>query len=242
MTHNRTLAGQHGPVQFSVELEQIRGRVLAMGHMVERQLVDSLRSFESRDDALAQDVVIGDDKVNAVEVNLDEECALILAKRQPAARDLRLVVCIIKTITDLERMGDEARKIAQMSRQLSESASASSEQYESIHYFGNEVVSMVRLTLNAFDRVDHVAALEIAKGDKKNDRQYRNILRALITYMMEDPRSITSTLNIIWVVRALERIGDHAKNICQYILYLVEGRDIRHIDLDDIVLDGVSPS
>lgn len=222
--------------QFGQELEQVRCRVLAMGQMVERQLVDSLQALESRDDALAMDVVTKDDKVNAIEVNLDEECARILAKHQPTARDLRLVVCMIKSITDLERMGDEALKIAQMSRQLSEGVAYAHESYENIQYFGNEVVSMVRLTMSAFDRVDHVAALEIAKGDRKNDRQYENILRTLITYMMEDPRAITPTLNIIWVVRALERIGDHAKNICQYVLYLALGRDIRHLDMDDIKL------
>ena len=238
MSHQSGQADQHISDEFSDELEEIRNRVLSMGHMVERQLMDSLRAFEDHDEVLAARVVTNDDKVNAIEVNLDEECALILVKRQPTARDLRLVVCIIKTITDLERMGDEARKIAQMSRQLSERLDSNSiDPYENIYLFGKEVLSMVRLTLNAFARVDHVAALEIAKGDKKNDRQYRNILRTLITYMMEDPRSITPTLNIIWVVRALERIGDHAKNICQYVLYLVQGRDVRHIDLDDIVLD-----
>lgn len=237
MGHDARQAGQHISGQFSSELADVRNRALAMGEMVVRQLADSLRALEESDETLAKRVVHNDDKVNAVEVNLDEECALILARHQPTARDLRLVVCIIKTITDLERMGDEARRIAQMSRQLSEtSIPHAGDQYQNIHLFGKEILSMVRLTLNAFSRVDHVAALEIAKGDQKNDRQYRNILRTLITYMMEDPRAISSVLNIIWAVRSLERIGDHAKNICQYTLYLAEGRDVRHTDLDDIVL------
>ncbi len=243
MSKKTDYMGNHIFPQFDETVEETRNRLLLMGGMVEKQLVASLQCFRQLDEDLAENVVMNDAEINSAEVRLDEECVLILARHQPTAKDLRLILSFIKTVTDLERIGDEARKIAQMSVSLSSMASSQMsisrmDQFENINFFGGQVVTMLKKTLDAFARVDHVAALEIAKSDKSNDRLYDNIMRNLITYMMEDPRTISSILSIIWVVRALERVGDHAKNICQYIHYLAEGDDIRHQDLSKIKLEN----
>ena len=226
--------------QYDEMLENFKSQVLGMAGLVERQLVASLHSLRKLDRDIAESVVMNDDKINTAEVHLDEEGARILARQQPAARDLRMILSLIKTVNDLERIGDEACKIAEMSSGLSDMTLTRTEHYDNIQFFGDQVVSMLRRTLDAFARVDPVAALEIAQSDKSNDRLYSNIMRSLITYMMEDPRTISSVLNIIWVVRSLERVGDHAKNICQYIHYLVEGDDVRHKGLTKLAVNESS--
>jgi phosphate transport system protein len=219
--------------QFNSELEDIRSRVLQMGGLVEQQIEQAIIALAKADSGLAEEVVTNDYKVNKMEVTIDEECNQIIARRQPAAGDLRLVVAVIKTITDLERIGDEAEKIARMAARLA-SEERPKNNYMEIQSLGNHVRQMVHDALDAFARLDTVAALRVAREDELVDREYEGVMRQMITYMMEDPRSISRMLNVIWAARALERIGDHASNICEYVIYLVKGKDVRHTRIEDI--------
>jgi len=223
----------HISQQFNAELEEIRSKVMAMGGLIEQQIHDAIRALVNADVELAQSVVKNDVKVNAFEVNVDEECARILARRQPAASDLRLIVAVIKTITDLERIGDEAEKVARMAIELADMDRPRT-QYHETQALGESVQRMVHDALDAFARMDVDAALTVAHHDQEVDHKYEGILRQLITHMMEDPRSIKRVMDVIWSVRALERIGDHAKNICEYIIYFVKGKDVRHLGLEAI--------
>ncbi|MGD8568943.1 MAG: phosphate signaling complex protein PhoU [Gammaproteobacteria bacterium] len=225
--------GPHISQQFNSELEDVRSKVLAMGGIVEQQIQNAVKALVSADVELAEGVVKDDVRINALEVNIDEECARILARRQPAASDLRLIVAVIKTITDLERIGDEAEKVARMAIDLAEQERPRS-QYQETQALGERVQRMVHNALDAFARMDVEAAFQVAQYDEEIDHQYEGILRQLVTHMMEDPRSIKRVMDVIWSVRALERIGDHAKNICEYIIYLVKGKDVRHLGLEAI--------
>lgn len=219
--------------RYNAELEEIRSRVLQMGGLVEQQIEQALTALVTADTRLGEAVIMGDTKVNDLEVTIDEECQQIIARRQPAASDLRLVIAVIKTITDLERIGDEAEKIARMAVRLA-NAERPKNNYAELQLLGNQVRTMVRDALDAFARMDTQAALRTAHEDQQIDQQYESIIRQMITFMMEDPRTITRALDVIWAARALERIGDHAHNICEYIIYLVKGKNVRHTSLEKI--------
>lgn len=227
----------HISEQYNTELEELRNKALAMGGLVERQITDALEALEKRDGELGERVVYNDHKVNAMEINIDEQCSWIIARRQPTASDLRLLIAVIKSSTDLERIGDEAEKIGHMASMLSGMQSAAAPaaiHLDDIMFMGQEARQMLHDTLDALARIDNKDAAAIAARDDKIDRLYESYMRKVITYMMEDPRTIGGCMNMIWVARALERIGDHAKNICEYIIYLVEGRDVRHTNFVDI--------
>lgn len=225
--------GQHISRRFNEDLERVRNRVLQMGGFVEQQVAQAVTSLVDGDTRLGEEVTRGDHKVNHMEVSIDEECSRILATRAPAASDLRLIVAIIKTITDLERIGDEAEKIAYIASRLA-AMERPANRYREIKHLGRLVSEMVHDALDAFARLDAQAALKVARDDRVIDEEYESIQRQCMTFMMEDPRNIGRALDVMWVVRALERIGDHAKNICEYVVYMVHGKDIRHTSLEDV--------
>jgi len=218
---------QHISKKFNDELEDIRARVLSMGGLVEQQLKDAVIALSEMNITLAESVISNDYKVNAFEVSIDEECVQILARRQPAAGDLRLVIAVIKTITDLERIGDEAERVAKMALHFAEHK-GHEKLLSGIVHLGEQVSIMLHGALDSFARMDTDAAVTVAKSDSKADREYEGILRELMTFMMEDPRSIPYILDVMWSARALERIGDRSCNICEYVIYLVKGKDVRH--------------
>jgi len=223
--------GHHISRQYNEELEDIRTKVMEMGGLVEMQLSNAIEALVESDRTMAEAVVLGDWKVNSLEVDIDEECVQILARRQPAAGDLRLIMTVIKTITDLERIGDEAERISKMSLKLHKTDVVDSS-VSAIGHMGNLVRHMVHDALDAFARMDAEAALKVWHEDRKVDKEYEGIMRQLMTYMMEDPRSIPNILDLLWSVRALERIGDRATNICEYVMYLVKGKDVRHTTVE----------
>lgn len=225
--------GQHISQQFNAELEDVKNHMLEMGGAVEKQLSDALEAVEKSDSGLGLKVKQEDDEIDALELSIDEECSLILARRQPAASDLRLVLAIIKTIRDLERIGDESAKIARMAVKLSE-AGEFPEGLVEFKHLGERVSKMVNKSLDAFARYDAQAALAVAQNDATVDKEYSSAMRSMITYMMEDPRNISRILNVLWALRALERIGDHAKNISEHVIYLVKGMDVRHENLKNL--------
>jgi phosphate transport system protein len=219
--------------RYNDDLERLRTNVLQMGGLVEEQLKQAVEALVEGDSQLGEQVARGDVKVNAMEVAIDDDCSRILATRSPAAGDLRLIVAVIKTITDLERIGDEAEKIGYIGSRLA-AVERPADRYREIKHLGRIVADMVHEALDAFARMDADAAVAVAKKDRLVDEEYEAIQRQVITFMMEDPRTIRRALDVLWVARALERIGDHAKNVCEYIVYMVFGKDIRHLSLDDV--------
>ena len=226
--------GQHISHKFDEEMQNLRHQVLKMGGLVEQQINGAVLALLTTNAPGAEKIILNDHKVNAFEVRIDEACTRILARRQPAATDLRMVVAVIKTITDLERIGDEAEKIAKMALNLAEDDVGFHSRYAGMRHLADQVKRMVHDVLDAYARLDVDAALKVVRDDIVADKEYQDLMRMLITYMMEDPRTISEVLDVIWAARALERIGDHAKNIGEYVIYLVKGRDIRHLDLDEV--------
>lgn len=220
----------HISQRYNKDLEELRNSVLKMGGLVETQLTDAISAVVDGDSELGLRVANDDYKVNNLEVQIDEECSRVLATRAPAAGDLRLIVAIIKTITDLERIGDEAEKIGFLASKLAE-MDRPSNSYRELKNLGNHVLQMLRDAMNAFARLDVTASIAVVREDENVDDEYDAITRQGITFMMEDPRTIKRVMNVTWAARALERIGDHSKNICEYVIYMVEGRDVRHTEV-----------
>ncbi len=222
------MIGEHSSKQYDQELEGIRSKVLLMGGMVETQFEEALNCFRVDDAAKADKVMADDHAVNQLEVQLDDACSHLIVKRQPTANDLRTVMATIKVITDLERIGDESSKIARTAKSLHARGTTGFAHYDMIRTIGKATSDLLHDALDAFARLDGKQALQIIAADEIVDHEFRTILRNLITFMMEDPRTISSALDTLWVAKAIERIGDHAKNIAEYVIYVVEGRDIRH--------------
>ncbi|HVN43333.1 MAG TPA: phosphate signaling complex protein PhoU [Steroidobacteraceae bacterium] len=219
--------------RYNADLEGLRTAVLQMGGLVEQQLQNGVKAVVQGDSRLGEEVARLDHKVNSMEVAIDDDCNRILATRGPTASDLRLIVAIIKSITDLERIGDEAEKLGQAAARLSQLDRAS-DRYRELKHVGELVTEMVHGALDALARLDTEAALQVARLDRVVDEEYEAIQRQCITFMMEDPRRIRRTIDVLWLARALERVGDHAKNICEYVVYMVLGKDIRHVALEKV--------
>jgi len=224
----------HTSKQFDAELENLRSRVLQMGGFVEQQISLAVDALTSGDLELCASVVGNDHKVNAMEVGIDEDCSTIIARRQPTASDLRLVIAVIKTITDLERIGDEAAKIARMAKLINSVDRVQQPRYVEIRRMASLALEMLRKSLDCFARLDVSGSAEVVRTDQHVDDEFRAILRQLITFMMEDPRTITTALEIVWVARALERMGDHSKNMAEQVIYIVKGTDVRHTNFEDV--------
>ena len=225
---------RHISSEFNEELEGLCADLLKMGGLAERQVRLAIECQEQFDSALVDQIKAAENAVNAWEIKIDELVATLIARRQPAATDLRLVLVISKIVRDLERAGDEANKVAQMAQKAHESAHASAIGLSEVRAIGDQVLRMLGDALTAFARMDPEMALDVARDDKEVDRTYEAALRALATHMIEDPQEIGSVLNVMWVLRALERVGDHATNIAEHVIYLVKGKDIRHLSVTNV--------
>lgn len=225
--------GTHISHKFDEEVEEVTSRVLQMGGLVCQQVERAVQALSSSDKEMAKKVIADDVKINTLDVKIDELCNHIIVMRQPAATDLRLIMMIIKTTNDLERIGDEAKRIARQAIELS-TRSELPATFDAIEQMAVRVNEMLRKSLDAFARRDIDEALSAIVLDTKVDRDYENLTRQQITHMMEDPRKIPVAIVLLWAARALERIGDRSCNICEYVVYLVKGKDVRHINLDEL--------
>ena len=223
----------HASKQYDLDLGSIRSRVLAMGGLVESQIRRAIDALTTGNLALSDEVIEADHKVNAMEVSLDEDCSQLIVRRQPAAGDLRMIFAIMKTVTDLERIGDESEKIARMAK-LIHTAERQHMPRLDLGNVAERALSMLRQSLDAFARLDVSEAMRVVKQDSEVDDAFRAIMRQLITFMMEDPRTITRALEILFIAKAIERIGDHAKNMAEYVIYMVKGRDVRHTSIEEV--------
>jgi phosphate transport system protein len=228
------MAAEHIYTQYDTDLEAIRAKVLKMGGIVEEQLTDSVSSLINADAKLADSVIKKDERVNALESEIDEDCSLIIAKRSPTARDLRNVLMMLRIITDLERIGDEASKIAKATHRIYEKDRMSKPQTKEIQSIYEKLQYMLRTALNSFARLDVNETVAVLESDKEVDGEYRAYMRQLLTYMLEDPRTISLSLELMFVAKSLERIGDHAKNVSQNVIYTVKGKDVRHSSINEI--------
>ncbi len=219
---------EHTIKQFDADLEHIRSMVLQMGGLVESQIRNALRGLLASDADAIESAIALDRQVNEFEVEIDEACAQIIARRQPTAGDLRTVLSIAKTVTDLERMGDEAKKIARTAKNILDRGQLVVPRLADVTHAAEVALEMLRTALDAYARLDSVAAQDLIRADEQLDIEFRAIMRQLITYMMEDPRTISPAIDIVWIAKAIERIGDHSKNIAEHVVYIVDGTDIRH--------------
>ncbi len=219
---------EHTSKQFELELDELRSALLAMGGVVEAQLERTLQAIASGDSELVEAVVREDARVNTMQVEIDRKAMEVIAKRQPAAVDLRQILCTMQAVTDLERVGDEIKKIAQRSKQFQASERLQSLRLNEVKHIGALVQHSLKESLNAFARLDVIGASEVIGRDEAVDEEYERILRLLATYMMEDPRSISAGLDIAFLAKSFERVADHAKNIGEYVIHIVQGKDPRH--------------
>lgn len=225
---------QHISGQFNAELDAATAHLLEMGGTVEKQVLAAVDALVERDSGFAQSVIEGDESINRMELTIDDECFRILARRQPAAGDLRLVLAIIKANSDLERIGDEAGRIARQAIALSEQSGASAAQ-AFIGRLASRVAAMLRGALDAFARRDVEAALGIARGDEEVDSMIAGGISALAEAMQRDPACVDRSIMSMWALRSLERVGDHTRNIAEHAIYMVEGVDVRHAELDQVL-------
>ena len=230
----------HTSREFNEELESLRSKVLEMGGLVERQIEGAVESVVKGDSDLGLEIADNDEKVNTLEVEIDSECARILALRAPAAVDLRLILAVIKIITDLERMGDEAKRVGTIGSHLA-SIERPANSYREVKNLGAQVKLMVRGALDAFARGDEQAAARVKKLDRAIDEEFDAVSRQSVTFMLEDPRTISRVLDVMWVIRALERIGDHAKNVCEHVVYMSAGQIVKHGDIDAVAASASRP-
>ncbi|KND60360.1 Phosphate transport system regulatory protein PhoU [Candidatus Burkholderia verschuerenii] len=234
------MSDKHLSSQFDADLNAVSSKVLEMGGLVESQIIAAMQALNEFDMGIADQVITAEAQLNRMEVEIDEECSNIIARRQPAARDLRLLMAISKTITNLERAGDEAEKIAKRVKRINEDGAGRTVNIAEIRLAGDMAVSILRRALDAFARLDTVAAAQIVRDDKAIDDEFRAFVRKLVTYMMEDPRTISAGLDYLFIAKAVERIGDHAKNIAEFIIYIVKGTDVRHISRDQLEREALS--
>jgi len=232
---------EHTFKQYDAELEAVRAKVLEMGGLVEQQIVNALEALVNADPKLAKEVMQNDHRVNNLEIQIDEDCSHIIARRQPAAGDLRTVMMMVKTITDLERIGDEATKIARTAQKIYDEDRMYKPRFNEIKAMVALVREMLRTALDGFARLDISKTVEVAKQDELVDEQFRASMRQLITFMLEDPRTISMSLEVLFVAKAIERIGDHAKNIAEYVVYMVKGKDIRHTTMQEMERETLTP-
>ena len=218
----------HLSKQFDNDLEALRSQVLQMGGLVESQVRGAIQAFSQGNLSLADQIVETEVRVDRFEIDIDSDCSQIIACRQPAASDLRLIMAVTKTVTDLERIGDEAHKIARMTKQIHERGAADLSRFANLRHTADAALNMLRRSLDAFARLDVKVAEQIILDDRVIDLEFKSVVRQLITFMMEDPRTISTSIDIIWIAKAIERIGDHAKNICEDVIYIVHGTDVRH--------------
>ena len=229
------MASEHIYKQFDSDLGDIRTKVLEMGTIVEEQISNSVLSMVESDTKLAGEVIARDTEVNSLESVINEDISLIIAKRSPAAGDLRNVLMMFRIITDLERIGDEAAKIAKATIRIFESDRMRKPRFKEIKSIATNVQSMLKSSLNAFARLDTEDTINVLKKDEEVDDDYRSFMRQLVTFMLEDPRTISMSLEMIFVTKSLERIGDHAKNISEGVIYTVSGEDVRHEPIEKII-------
>jgi phosphate transport system protein len=232
---------EHLAKKFDSELDEVRARLTRMGGLVEEQVRAATQAFVDSDAELAEKVIAKDADVDAQEVDIDNICVHVVARRQPTAVDLRMIMSVSKTVTDIERIGDEAKKIAKATRKIVERGLGTGiPQIMAVQHMGEQCAAMLHEVLNAFVRMDADVALQIVRRDKAIDQQFRSITRELVTYMMEDPRTISTALDIIFSVKSMERIGDHCKNIAKDVIYIVRGRDVRHLKLEALELEALA--
>ncbi|KLU28078.1 MULTISPECIES: phosphate signaling complex protein PhoU [Caballeronia] len=234
------MSDKHLSSQFDADLNAVSSKVLEMGGLVESQIINAMQALNTFDMDIVEAVILAETRLNTMEVEIDEECSNIIARRQPAARDLRLLMAISKTITNLERAGDEAEKIAKRVKRINEDGMGRNVNIAEIKLSGEMAVSILRRALDAFARLDTVAAAQIVRDDKAIDEEFRAFVRKLVTYMMEDPRMISAGLDYLFIAKAVERIGDHAKNIAEFIIYIVKGTDVRHVSRDQLEREALS--
>jgi phosphate transport system protein len=228
------MAQEHSSKQYDLDLETLRTRVLEMGGIVESQILAAVEGLAAGDVRALDQVIADDHRVNALEVSIDTDCSHLIARRQPAAGDLRMVLAVIKIVTDLERIGDEAAKIARMGKQSYTHVRMPRAPIAAVKHMGGIGTRMLRKALDSLARLDPVSAASIVREDFEIDEEFRSIVRQLITFMMEDPRTISQALDIMWIAKAIERIGDHSKNMAEQVIYVVKGTDVRHTTVEQL--------